>query len=432
MKRLPKVRLAAASVFFAGVVACLAAQNGVPRPDLGGREVLGVSGKKQSRRSSRRAEISHKIASSQAVLAYLRHPGAKTLKAALETCLSARKRIIPDDALIGFFTAFCYHEMGDSAREENALSKYSPAVKNTYRFIFYEHRDELAEALYFFPPVLCRRLREEPDSGNFFPPGSKCPSSGGPISGEKYRSGNRVINRFICPKCDAALGLRENRFLGDSLLYLFKKKGNPLPPVFLHYALSARRFISDKSDGGPEEFLALFGVREGQVIADIGCGSGYLTFPFAEKVGAKGRVYAEDIDEGAIKLIKYCAEKGGIKNIEPVLGGPDDIKIPPGTLDMAVFFHVYRDMLVDMDDKGPEYADSFFNRFFAGVHKALKKDGVFIIAGRIEPAFGLSVEKVVAELKKRNFRLISDKSDSPYFRLFFKKSEQRRGNEGGR
>ena len=57
-------------------------------------------------------------------------------------------------------------------------------------------------------------------------------------------------------------------------------------------------------------------VKKGQVVADLGCGSGYVTFPLADLVGLEGKVYAVDLDEGCIRRIRQKAARAGYRNIE--------------------------------------------------------------------------------------------------------------------
>jgi ubiquinone/menaquinone biosynthesis C-methylase UbiE len=44
-------------------------------------------------------------------------------------------------------------------------------------------------------------------------------------------------------------------------------------------------------------------VRKGQVVADLGCNTGYYTFALAECVGPEGRVYAVDLKEDYIRAV---------------------------------------------------------------------------------------------------------------------------------
>ena len=57
-------------------------------------------------------------------------------------------------------------------------------------------------------------------------------------------------------------------------------------------------------------------VRKGQVVADLGCNTGYYTFALAEGVGPEGRVYAVDLKEGYIRALEKRADELGYHNIE--------------------------------------------------------------------------------------------------------------------
>jgi ubiquinone/menaquinone biosynthesis C-methylase UbiE len=57
-------------------------------------------------------------------------------------------------------------------------------------------------------------------------------------------------------------------------------------------------------------------VKQGQIVADLGCGPGYYTLALAASVGAEGRVYAVDSDEKAIRAVERKASKRGGQNIE--------------------------------------------------------------------------------------------------------------------
>jgi 2-polyprenyl-3-methyl-5-hydroxy-6-metoxy-1,4-benzoquinol methylase len=57
-------------------------------------------------------------------------------------------------------------------------------------------------------------------------------------------------------------------------------------------------------------------VKKGQVVADLGCGSGYYTFALAEIVGTAGKVYAVDLDKKCIQALEKKASKVGYHNIE--------------------------------------------------------------------------------------------------------------------
>jgi cobalt-precorrin-6B (C15)-methyltransferase len=69
---------------------------------------------------------------------------------------------------------------------------------------------------------------------------------------------------------------------------------------------------------------------EGSVVIDVGCGTGGLTVEAALQVAPKGKVYAIDEDEAAIKLTKSNVEKFGVQNTVSVTRG----KAPDALLSM--------------------------------------------------------------------------------------------------
>jgi ubiquinone/menaquinone biosynthesis C-methylase UbiE len=83
------------------------------------------------------------------------------------------------------------------------------------------------------------------------------------------------------------------------------------------------------------EVIARLALKPGQVVADIGAGSGLFSRPLAKAVAPSGKVYAVDIDKGLLDYINHAAKEQNIGNIQTVLGEFDDPKIPNRNVDMA-------------------------------------------------------------------------------------------------
>ena len=66
-------------------------------------------------------------------------------------------------------------------------------------------------------------------------------------------------------------------------------------------------------------------VKKGQVVADLGCGSGYYTLPLAELVGPKGKVYAVDLGGDCIQALEKKADKDGHHNVETHASSASDL-----------------------------------------------------------------------------------------------------------
>jgi len=91
----------------------------------------------------------------------------------------------------------------------------------------------------------------------------------------------------------------------------------------------------------PGVVMDLLGIRPGQVIGEVGSGRGRVTVHLADRVGDKGRVYANDIDTAALDLLKQRCSRLGFANVEIVAGLPDDARLPADRLDLVLMTWVY-------------------------------------------------------------------------------------------
>jgi ubiquinone/menaquinone biosynthesis C-methylase UbiE len=91
------------------------------------------------------------------------------------------------------------------------------------------------------------------------------------------------------------------------------------------------------------KLLEALKLETGLVVADVGAGSGYFTFPIAEKVAPKGKVLAVDIQEEMLDLIRKRAKERKLTNVEPILGTVTDPKLPDGGVDLILLVDVYHE-----------------------------------------------------------------------------------------
>ncbi len=85
-------------------------------------------------------------------------------------------------------------------------------------------------------------------------------------------------------------------------------------------------------------------LHAGSTIADIGAGGGWFSVRAAKRVGATGHVLAEDINPHAVESIGERAQKEHLPQITPVLGTPDDPRLPANSLDAALMLRVYHEI----------------------------------------------------------------------------------------
>ena len=65
----------------------------------------------------------------------------------------------------------------------------------------------------------------------------------------------------------------------------------------------------------PVEIIKIAGIKEGDKVADFGCGPGYFSIPIANLVGESGEVYAFDVLSAALEALDSRARLEGIDNI---------------------------------------------------------------------------------------------------------------------
>lgn len=148
----------------------------------------------------------------------------------------------------------------------------------------------------------------------------------------------------------------------------------------------------------PEETLVKAGIRPGDIVLDVGCGTGYFAFPAARMVGPKGAVYALDISGVMLAELRSRAASTGIFTIhtQQVARAKPEIPAAPYTLALMA------DTLHEADDKAA---------LLAAVAAALKPGARFAVIewAKRETAGGpplmerLSEDEMQVLLKKAGF-----------------------------
>ena len=88
----------------------------------------------------------------------------------------------------------------------------------------------------------------------------------------------------------------------------------------------------------PERIMDVIGLRPGMTVGEAGASYGYFTFKMSRRVGPTGRVYANDIDPGALASIRKRAVSEKAANITTVIGEVADPRFPGNDLDLIVVF----------------------------------------------------------------------------------------------
>jgi ubiquinone/menaquinone biosynthesis C-methylase UbiE len=92
----------------------------------------------------------------------------------------------------------------------------------------------------------------------------------------------------------------------------------------------------------PGALVAALGLRPGQAVADVGAGSGYMMPHLARAVGPGGRVYAEDVQDGTVRLLRAKARRH--PNVVVVRGETADPCLPARSIDAALLLTSYHEL----------------------------------------------------------------------------------------
>ena len=87
-----------------------------------------------------------------------------------------------------------------------------------------------------------------------------------------------------------------------------------------------------------DQVVGALNLRPGEVVADLGAGSGPFVPSLAKAVLPGGRAYAVEIDKAFFPYIEAKARTAGVTNVRVVLGEFADPKLPSADIDVA-FLH---------------------------------------------------------------------------------------------
>jgi protein-L-isoaspartate O-methyltransferase len=110
--------------------------------------------------------------------------------------------------------------------------------------------------------------------------------------------------------------------------------------------VSARWSDEDTRDSSNEanEVMDRAGVTAGMTVADIGAGEGYYTIRLAARVGAKGRVLAQDIVRDYRDKLANRVTREKLDNVSVKLGEPDNPMLPAASFDRIFLVHMYHEI----------------------------------------------------------------------------------------
>lgn len=159
----------------------------------------------------------------------------------------------------------------------------------------------------------------------------------------------------------------------------------------------------------PDEVIKALDLKKGDVIADLGAGTGYFTRRLAVAVGPEGHAVGLEVEPGMVEHMKKDAEKLELPNYLSKLIPYDDARLEPRSVDMVFICDTYHHI-----ENRVEYLKK--------LAKGLKSDGRVVVVDFHKkqlpvgppPDHKLSEEAVLQEFQDAGYRVVRTHCILPY------------------
>ena len=123
-----------------------------------------------------------------------------------------------------------------------------------------------------------------------------------------------------------------------------------------------RRWLFD-----PEKTLRGAGVKAGQTVLEVGCGTGFFTLPAAEMIGEAGHLIAMDPLSDFVDRVAGKVRDAGLGNVEVVRRDALNTGLESASIDLVLLFGVVPYPTLPLDRLLPE------------MHRVLKAEGILAV-----------------------------------------------------
>ena len=184
--------------------------------------------------------------------------------------------------------------------------------------------------------------------------------------------------------------------------------GRQIAQVMSHFGIEWLERQEREQEEKTAQLMKNLAVQPGQVIADIGAGSGYHSSLLSKMVG-NGKVYAVDVEPEMIAFLNERIKREGKKNIIPVLSTEKTVSLPANSMDMMLLVDVYHEF-------------SFPYEMAISMLEALKPDGKLVLVEfraedpnvPIKTIHKMSERQAVKEFKAAGFTYEKNISNLPW------------------
>ena len=159
----------------------------------------------------------------------------------------------------------------------------------------------------------------------------------------------------------------------------------------------------------PNDVLDALALKPGEVVADIGAGSGYFTVRFSNALKESGRVYAVDVSQDMIDYMNRRFQETNARNVTTIMSAADDPRLPDSSVDRIFICDTWHHI---------ENRSQYITR----LKKALRAGGQIIMIDfqkrdlPVGPPIDMKIarEDLIQEMESSGFRLVQEHTFLPY------------------
>ncbi len=164
-------------------------------------------------------------------------------------------------------------------------------------------------------------------------------------------------------------------------------------PILVAVLVSACAF-GHGFDVEVNEIAELLALEPGMHVADVGAGNGEFGVALAERVGERGHVYIQEIDEGELGKIRKRVSRSGLSYVSVVEGRVDDTMLPDQCCDAVLLRYVYHHVTER-------------EAMLESLRRVVRPGGLVLVIERGESGgHGIPSDEIVADWTAHGFRVV--------------------------
>ena len=119
--------------------------------------------------------------------------------------------------------------------------------------------------------------------------------------------------------------------------------GREIAPVMGYQGAGWLERSSRNREESVDKLIQMLPLSEKDVVADIGAGTGYLSFRLALRV-PQGQVFAVDVQSEMVEILSERTQQSANTNVLPIKGDEKTPNLEPESIDLALMVDVYHEL----------------------------------------------------------------------------------------